>query len=62
MDVRDKRSLYNGGWNPNKMNVIVVHGFNGAESDKLMTILRNGNVLRFFREYVHLFFGFVNEI
>lgn len=26
------------------MNVIVIHGFNGAESDKPMVILRNGNV------------------
>lgn len=42
--MRDKWSLYNSGWNPNKKNVIVIHGFNGSENNKLMVILRNGNI------------------
>lgn len=45
IDMRNKWSLYNSGWNPGKMNVIIIHGFNGAESNKVMVILRNGNIL-----------------
>lgn len=44
IDVRSKRSLYNSSWDPNKKNVIIIHGFNGAENNKVMVLLRNGNI------------------
>lgn len=44
IDMRDKWSLYNSGWNPNKKNAIIIHGFNGAENNRIMVILRNGNI------------------
>ncbi|CAI6346432.1 unnamed protein product [Macrosiphum euphorbiae] len=46
IDMRDKWSLYNSGWNPNKKNVIVIHGFNGAENNRVMVILRNAYLMR----------------
>lgn len=52
VDVRNIWSLYLNGWNPRKMNVIVVHGFNGAESNRVMVILRNGNI--YFGKYVNV--------
>jgi len=44
MNIRNKWTLYNSGWDPSKMNVILIHGFNGAENSKLVVILRNGNI------------------
>lgn len=41
--MRDKWTLYNSGWDPDKMNVIIIHGFNGSENNMLMVILRKGN-------------------
>lgn len=48
INMNNKWSLYNSGWKPEKMNVIIVHGFNGGESNRLMVILRNGIILYIF--------------
>jgi len=46
INVRNKWTLYKSGWDPNKKNVILIHGFNGAENNKIVVILRNGNILK----------------
>ncbi|XP_025406428.1 phospholipase A1-like isoform X2 [Sipha flava] len=46
IDMRNKRSLYNSSWDPNKKNVIIIHGFNGAENNKVMVLLRNAYLER----------------
>lgn len=46
IDVRNPLSLELSGWNPNKMNVLIIHGFNGTESKSPMTILRNAYLSR----------------
>lgn len=44
--INTKMTLYEYGWDPNKMNVIIIHGFNGTEQqDRFMVTLRNGNIL-----------------
>lgn len=59
IDLKHTMSFYNyGGWAPNKKNVIIIHGFNGAETDKFMVLLRNGKLVLFFdresQSYVYL--------
>ncbi|XP_045475070.1 lipase member H-A [Harmonia axyridis] len=46
IDIRNPYSLKLSGWDPNKKNVIIVHGFNGTESKTPMTILRNAYLSR----------------
>ncbi|XP_050520002.1 uncharacterized protein LOC126893645 [Daktulosphaira vitifoliae] len=41
VDMRSKRSLLYSGWNPNKKNVILIHGFNGAENENQIALIRN---------------------
>lgn len=56
--INSKITLDEYGWDPNKTNVIIIHGFNGTEQqDRFMVILRNGNILKHFIEYMK----FINE-
>ncbi|CAG9838617.1 unnamed protein product [Diabrotica balteata] len=42
IDIRNPHSLNYSGYDYNKNNVIIIHGFNGTESRSPITILRNG--------------------
>ncbi|XP_065221141.1 lipase member H-like isoform X1 [Planococcus citri] len=46
IDTSFRYSLLKYGWNPNKKNVIVIHGFNGTESKSPMTIIRDAYLNR----------------
>ncbi|XP_050441589.1 phospholipase A1 VesT1.02-like [Adelges cooleyi] len=46
IDLKNKQPLHYSGWNPNKLNVIIIHGFNGAENQNHMTIIRNAYLKR----------------
>lgn len=46
IDIRNNLALKYSGWEPDRKNVIIVHGFNGTESKTPMTILRNAYVSR----------------
>lgn len=51
IDIRNPLSLKLSGFDPERRNVFIVHGFNGTESKTPMTILRDGKriVLEFFK-------------
>lgn len=42
IDVRNPFSLHYSGWDPERRNVIIIHGFNGTESKTPMTFIRDG--------------------
>ncbi|XP_063922794.1 lipase member H-A isoform X2 [Zophobas morio] len=46
IDVRNHRSLEYSGYDPMKKNVLIIHGFNGTESKRPMTILRDAYLSR----------------
>nr|CAD7266426.1 unnamed protein product [Timema shepardi] len=46
IDVRSSNSLKYGGWDPDKRNVIIIHGFNGTEHKVPMTFIRNAYLSR----------------
>ncbi|KAH1011053.1 hypothetical protein HUJ04_000497 [Dendroctonus ponderosae] len=46
IDIRNRLSLKLSGFDPEKQNVFIVHGFNGTESKTPMTILRNAYLYR----------------
>uniref|UniRef100_A0A1B6D9T4 Lipase domain-containing protein n=1 Tax=Clastoptera arizonana TaxID=38151 RepID=A0A1B6D9T4_9HEMI len=46
IDIRSKVPLRYKGWDENKRNVIIIHGFNGTERKSPMTIIRNAYLNR----------------
>ncbi|XP_049823576.1 phospholipase A1 [Aethina tumida] len=46
IDVRNPYALKYAGFDPEKKNVIIIHGFNGTESKSPMTIIRNAYLSR----------------
>ncbi|CAH1407847.1 unnamed protein product [Nezara viridula] len=46
IDIRSNVPLRYSGWNPEKKNVIIIHGFNGTESKVPMTYIRDAYIRR----------------
>lgn len=44
IDTKNNLALKYSAYNPQRKNVIIIHGFNGTASKTPMTILRNGNI------------------
>lgn len=43
VDISQRDWLRNSGWNPDKNNVILVHGYGGSENALPMSVLKDGN-------------------
>lgn len=44
IDVRNPYSLTYSGWDPDRKNVIIIHGFNGTEGKTPMSFIRDGKL------------------